>query len=105
MTLSVIDEYKPLFDAPVKQWQNGLVDSARSTRPSVPGSIPSDGNRSLFFLTSNFFLCSSFSIYLVVSSIFPFIYTIYIVIIFFSIEGLVMSSYISLCVLVGLYIE
>ena len=36
MTLSVIDKYKPLFDASVQQWQNGSADNARSTIPSVP---------------------------------------------------------------------
>ena len=54
--LSVIDKYKPLFDAPVKQWQN----SAQSTIHSVPGLIPSDDNQfTFFFFTFNFFLIFS----------------------------------------------
>ena len=64
MTLSVIDEYKPLFDAPVKQWQNGLVDSTLSTRPSVPGSIPSDGNRFTLFFNIQFFFFAALSLYI-----------------------------------------
>ena len=83
MTLSAIDEYKPLFDAPVKQWQNGLVDSVQVM---VTGS--------LFFLTSNFF---SLQLFLYIFSCFlniPF-YLYYLnSYYYFSIERLVMSSYI-----------
>ena len=54
----MIDTYKPLFDASVQQWQNGSVDNARSTVPSVPGSIPSNDNQFSLFFNIQFLLAA-----------------------------------------------